>query len=426
MADSIASGAQLLEALRDRPGGSELLALAGTGETDVALVGGAVRDMLLGRTPRELDVVVSEGAASLAEELAESVRTATGQAPRVTVHERFGTAVVAWTGGCVDIAARRAESYPAPGALPEVRPGSVEEDLARRDFTVNAIAMGLGGPRAGELAHADHALEDLAAGRLRVLHELSFVDDPTRLLRMARYSSRLGFETEPHTAELAAQALRAGALETVSRARVGAELRLALGEADPVAAFAAMDQLGVFAALEPRLRFDPDLARAALALLPEDGRADLLLLASLLLPIAVDPSEDPEPVMFELLDGWELTVAERQRVMRTALVAPSLDTEMELADMPSELYDALFAHTIEAVALGGALGNAGSEAREWIETLRHVQLQITGADLLAAGIPTGPEIGRRLGAVLGRKLDGELEDGPDAELRAALEERGWA
>jgi len=89
-------------------------------------------------------------------------------------------------------------------------------------------------------------------------------------------------------------------------------------------------------------------------------------------------------------------------------------------------FDISDAVTIEAVALGGALGNAGSEAREWIETLRHVQLQITGADLLAAGIPTGPEIGRRLGAVLGRKLDGELEDGPDAELRAALEERGWA
>ncbi len=420
----MASGAQLLDALRVHPGGSELLALAHTGETDVALVGGAVRDMLLGRSPRELDVVVGEGAAPLAERLAESVGAAGAADPRVTVHERFGTAMVEWDAGRVDVAERRAESYPVPGALPEVRRGSVEEDLERRDFTVNAILLPLGGSMVGELVSAEHALEDLVAGRLRVLHDRSFVDDPTRLLRLARYSARLGFEIEPHTAELAAQALAAGALASVSLARVGAELRLALGEADPVAAFAALDQLGVFTALEPRLRFDHDLARAALDLLPEDGRSDLLLLASLLLPIAVDPSEDPEPVMFELLDGWELTVAERQRVMRTALVAPSLDTEMELADMPSELYDALFAHTIEAVALGGALGNAASAAREWIETLRHVELQITGADLLAAGIPTGPEIGRRLGAVLGRKLDGELEDGHDAELRAAIEEGG--
>ena len=420
----MASGAQLLDALRVHPGGSELLALAHTGETDVALVGGAVRDMLLGRSPRELDVVVGEGAAPLAERLAESVGAAGAADPRVTVHERFGTAMVEWDAGRVDVAERRAESYPVPGALPEVRRGSVEEDLERRDFTVNAILLPLGGSMVGELVSAEHALEDLVAGRLRVLHDRSFVDDPTRLLRLARYSARLGFEIEPHTAELAAQALAAGALASVSLARVGAELRLALGEADPVAAFAALDQLGVFTALEPRLRFDHDLARAALDLLPEDGRSDLLLLASLLLPIAVDPSEDPEPVMFELLDGWELTVAERQRVMRTALVAPSLDTEMELADMPSELYDALFAHTIEAVALGGALGNAASAAREWIETLRHVELQITGADLLAAGIPTGPEIGRRLGAVLGRKLDGELEDGHDAELRAEIEEGG--
>jgi tRNA nucleotidyltransferase (CCA-adding enzyme) len=417
----MASGTQLLDALRAQPGGSELLALASEGE-DLALVGGAVRDMLLERTPRELDVVVADNAAQLADELSQALRADGDESVATTAHERFGTAVVTWAGGCVDIAARRAESYSVPGALPEVRPGSIEEDLARRDFTVNAIALPLGGPQAGELAYADRALEDLAAGRLRVLHELSFVDDPTRLLRLARYSARLGFEVEPRTAELAAQALAAGALATISLARVGAELRLALGEADPVASLVAIDQLGVLAALEPRLRFDPDLARCALELLPEDGRADLLLLASLLLPVAVDPSEDPEPVMFELLDGWELTAAERERVMRTALVAPSLDTEMELADMPSELHDALFAHTIEAVALGGALGNAASAAREWIETLRHVELRITGDDLLAAGIPTGPEIGRRLSVALARKLDGELDDGRDAELRAAIEE----
>jgi tRNA nucleotidyltransferase (CCA-adding enzyme) len=423
----VRDGAAVLEALGELPGGPALLELARDRE-DVALVGGAVRDLLLERPPRELDVVVECEAAEFAHELASRIGTPgdTGSAELVELssHERFGTALLRWNGGEIDVATRRTESYAAPGALPDVRAGTADEDLNRRDFTVNAIAVPLGGPRRGQPIAADHALEDLAARRLRVLHERSFIEDPTRLLRLARYCARLDFQPEPHTAELAAEAIAAGALETVSPARIGAELRLALAEADPVAALTALADLGVLAALEPRLKFDPDMVRGALALLPEDGRADLLLLASLFLEVTVDPAEDPEEVMFELLDGWEFTAADRQRVMQTALVAPALEEEMELAELPSELHEVLFSHTVEAAALGGALGNASTEAREWIETLRHVRLEITGADLLAAGIPTGPEIGRRLSAVLDRKLDRELDDGREAELRAAIEDRG--
>ena len=127
--------------------------------------------------------------------------------------------MVEWEAGRVDVAERRAESYAAPGALPEVRPGSVEEDLRRRDFTVNAIAVPLGGPAAESWQAPSTALEDLAAGRLRVLHERSFIDDPTRLLRLARYQARLGFELERRTAELAREALAAGALGDASRGR---------------------------------------------------------------------------------------------------------------------------------------------------------------------------------------------------------------
>jgi tRNA nucleotidyltransferase (CCA-adding enzyme) len=409
------------QALRDQPGGRELLELAAT-RPDVALVGGAVRDLLLGRAPRELDVAVDGESAQFARALAASLDTPVGRDVRATEHERFRTATVAWEGGRIDVAERRAEAYREAGALPDVRAGSIEQDLQRRDFTVNAICVPLGGPQRGQPIPAEHALEDLAASKLRVLHPRSFTDDPTRLLRLARYSARLGFEAEPNTARLAAEALAAGALAAVSPARVGAELRLALGEPDPVAAFASLDRLGVFAALERRLRFDPTLARDALALLPEDGRADLTLVALLLLGVAVDPRTDPEPVMFDLLDGWELPAADRERVTRTALVAPSLEKEMELAETPSELHDALFAHTIEAVAVGGALGNAASAARQWIQVLRHVQLEIGGADLLAAGVPSGPEIGRRLSAALARKLDGELMDGREMELRAAMED----
>ena len=145
--DLRASGRTVLARLRELPGGSCLLELA-AGRDDVELIGGATRDLLLGRSPRELDVVVDGDAASLAAELAARLPgPADGEADaslETTVHERFGTALVSFQGGRIDLAARRSESYPAPGALPEVRAGTPDEDLARRDFTVNAIAVALG------------------------------------------------------------------------------------------------------------------------------------------------------------------------------------------------------------------------------------------------------------------------------------------
>jgi tRNA nucleotidyltransferase (CCA-adding enzyme) len=420
-----ARGAEVVEALRALPGGTELLALAQERD-DLALVGGAVRDLLLGRAPRELDVVLARDAASFARELADRLDAGAAAPASLTLHDRFGTAMLEWEGGRVDVAERRAESYAAPGALPEVRPGNSEEDLGRRDFTVNAIAVGLGGARRGELTSVAHALEDLDAGRLRVLHERSFIDDPTRLLRLARYRARLGFELEPGTGVLATGALQEGALMSVSRARVGAELRLALGEACAPAALDSMAELGVLAALPPGLRFESDLAERALALLPADGRSDLLLMASLLLHLTVMPTQDPEPAIFGILDEMEFTAADRERAMRSALAAPRLVAAMTHAGTPSQLHAALCVHTPEAIALAAALAgesspNAAAAARQWFRHVRFVRLQITGDDLLAAGVAAGPEIGARLTAALARKLDGELEAGRDAELRAALD-----
>jgi tRNA nucleotidyltransferase (CCA-adding enzyme) len=407
----------VLRALARHPGGPQLLAI-GRERDDMALVGGAVRDLLLGHAPRELDVVVAGDAASLANELAAVIGAS------VTVHERFGTAAVEWEAGRVDVAARRAESYAVPGALPEIREGSLAEDLRRRDFTVNAIAVALGGLYRGELASVEHALEDLASGRLRVLHEQSFVDDPTRLLRLARYEARLGFEAERLTAGLAGEALAAGALATVSRARIGAELRLALGEADAIASLTALDRLGVLNAIDPELRFDAARAQRAAALLPADGRLDLLLMASLL-PALAARGENPELELFELLDGLEFSAGERDRVTLSALSAASLSEQLEVAMRPSELHAALRSHPREAIALAGGLAPAGSTASvtasDWFARIRHVRLAITGDDLLAAGVPSGPELGRRLQAALRRKLDGELQEGPQAELEAALE-----
>lgn len=437
-----AEGVDVLERLRELPGGRVLLELA-CGRADVELVGGAVRDLLLGRSPRELDVVVDGAADAFARRIAAIVdcRFAADDGSRCGVerHERFGTAVVWWKRGRVDVASRRSESYAAPGALPDVRAGTPAEDLQRRDFTVNAIALPLGGAHRGELRAAPHALEDLRAGRLRVLHEQSFIDDPTRLLRLARYRARLQFAAEQRTAALAADALAAGALATISRARFGAELRLALGEADPIASLSALDELGAFATLHAAMHLDVALARDALAELPADGRRELLLLATLLLGAAEasregveidrreESAEHVERTLSELLDQLELGAEQRDTAVRAASFAPALADLLAQARTPWQVHEAAFGEPVEAVALAAALGSAQDRpevvaaARRWLSDWREVSLQIGGDDLIAAGMSAGPQIGYALERVLRRRLDGELAPGREAELSAALE-----
>jgi len=427
-------GLAMIERLRELPGGRELLALAQSRDGEVSLIGGAVRDLALGMTPRELDVVVHDDAAGFARELARELQALAGENSETrfetTFHERFRTALVSWPGGQIDVATRRSEHYPVPGALPEIDIGTPEDDLSRRDFTVNTLSIALNGPHPGVPDRAPAAAADLDARVLRVLHERSFLDDPTRLLRMARYRARLGFTIEPHTAELAAEAIDAGALETVSPARIGAELRLTLVEPEPVAALESLQQLGVLSALHEAIDLDVPLARAALGELPgpPDGRPDVLLLASLLRPGHSFDSTNYQTRLRGLLDGWEFPGAEREHTVRSAILAPRIAERLRHTHAPSQIYEVAHGEPLEAVALAGGIAaaaghdEAADAARRWVSELRDIGLRITGDDLLQAGIAPGPEIGRSLRRALMRKLDGEIAaETVDAELRAALE-----
>ena len=417
---------EVLERLAGIPGGAELLALAGR-RADLALVGGAVRDLLCGLAPRELDVTVAPGcSAEVARILADSFTLGErpfGEPIEPKLHERFGTAALAWIHGRIDIAERRGESYPAPGALPEVRPGSFEEDLARRDFTVNAITIPLAGERRGELIAVEHALEDLAAGRLRVLHGASFTDDPTRLLRMARYRARLGLEYEPRTLELARQALASGALASVSGARIAAELWLFTEESD-VEGFVELGELGVLEALGLPAAFDAPLAREASALMPGDGIHEALEMTILFHPPAGEgpPSRGQAEA---LMASFEFFAELRERLLTGAFGVDGIAAEIEPGLSPSRLRALLAGRPPEAVAIIGALAErrrpgASEAVGRWLKELREVRLEIDGSDLLAAGLEQGPEIGLRLERALELRLDGRLAPGRDAELRAAL------
>ena len=383
----VRSPAEALDALRALPCGAGALdAFRAAG--GVHLVGGAVRDLLLERVPREIDLVVEGDVDAAAARLGSTI----------TAHGRFGTATVETADGCrYDLVRARRETYLRPGALPEVEPASLAEDLRRRDVTVNAMALRFDGGLEG----VEGALEDLAAGVLRVLHDRSFVDDPTRLWRVARYAARLGFAVEPRTRALAA----AADPSTVSGDRLGTELRLALREPDPPAALRAARDLN------PRLLpsgFDPDPPRLAeaLALLPPGGRRDLVTLAAATAGVATR-------ALLEWLDAMGFTAAERDLVAAASRF--STGAPLRAARTPAQIARAARGAPVEAVALAG-----GENARRWLEDLRHVRLEITGDDLLAAGVPQGPEVGERLRRALDRKLDGEIS-GRDAELAAALE-----
>ena len=301
----------------------------------------------------------------------------------------------------------RRERYERPGALPEVELGApIAEDLARRDFSVNAIAVRLAD---GELQAVPGGLEDLAARRLRVLHERSFLDDPTRLLRLVRYAARLRFQMEEETRAWAFAAVEGGALATVTAARLGAELRLLAGEPMP-GAMCGLEAFGLGPELLPGFAVDPDLVERAQRLTPHDARADLVALAACLLDASA-------PALAARLDAFEFTARERDTVVAAATRARAIAPVLGGTEGGSAIWTLLRREAPETVALAGALG-APEAARLWLEQLRHRKLAITGDDLLAEGLE-GPAIGRALDAATAAMLDGEAE-GREAQLAAAL------
>jgi tRNA nucleotidyltransferase (CCA-adding enzyme) len=357
----------LAEALRSAY--PELAAVRDASEAPVYVVGGAVRDLLLRRGRADLDVVVAGDAAALAARLG---------AATLAEHERFATAKVELDGHELDIAGARTETYSRPGALPQVAPAAgIEADLSRRDFTINAMAIPLRG--AVRLIDPHAGRTDLERGLLRVLHPSSFVDDPTRAIRAARYAARFGFEPDAETAAL----LRVTDLGTVSADRRRAELLRLAGEASAPLGLALLAEWGL---IEPR-QGGLELAGAVIELLAKDPWAGLAPQDRTVLAAALGP----------VGDSSDLALAQPRR--------PSQGVELASACDPVEL------------ALARAMG------AEWLDEhlteWRSVALEIDGGDLIAAGVREGPGLGRGLKAALRLKLDGEIL-GREQELAAAL------
>ena len=395
----------LRERVRRLPGMDRLLP-ALEGLPPVFLVGGAVRDLLRGAAAVDLDLAVEGDARSVARELAVRLGATAAE------HERFGTAKVRADELSFDLATTRREVYERPGALPLVERAPLVEDLRRRDFTINAMAIGLTGEDLGHLYDPYGGVRDLEARVVRVLHDRSFMDDPTRLLRAVRYEARLGLAMDPDTERLARAAAAEQALAMVSGSRVGDELVDLLAELEGPRPIRRLRELELDRAMHPRLIADPQLvASAALGATAIGASRVLSALAALCLR---DPVE-----LLGWLDSLQLVAGERDAAARAVRSAPLLAVELRRERSPSELYELLRAEPPEALALALALGAPPDPVLRFVTELRAVRLEISGADLRAAGIPESPAIGRALETTLRRKLDGDLA-GREAELEAAL------
>lgn len=222
----------------------------------VYAVGGFVRDLLLGVPNLDLDLVVEGDGIRFAKALAQRYRA------RVTTHARFGTATVTLADGqTLDVATARIESYEAPGALPTVQRSSIKEDLRRRDFTINTLAIRLNPDHFGELVDLHGGLRDLQNKTIRVLHSLSFIDDPTRLFRAIRFEQRLNFQLDQDTVVLMKEAVSMKICHRLLANRLSTELHRVLSERRPTKTLARLADFNLLQFIHPRLKWTSGLDR---------------------------------------------------------------------------------------------------------------------------------------------------------------------
>ena len=382
----------------------------------VYLVGGAVRDVLMGEPNFDVDIAVEGDGISFGRALAQAL------GGRAVPHEKFGTAIVLYgDGGRVDVATARTEFYDYPGALPTVEQASIRQDLYRRDFTINAMAVSLKGADFGRLVDYFGGLRDLSQGVVRVLHNLSFIDDPTRIFRGIRYETRYGFRMDAHTLGLARACVEMDLVGELSSSRVRDELQALLSEERVADSIRRLAELGIDRAIHPHLAADEeavrvieevDRVRAVYAPEAPAWRLRLAVLARRLSSTQV----------LDWAEGLKLRRRDAERIADAVTIAPRLQELAAATRQPAELWARVAPHDPDGAlfALAGSKGRARKRLERYFEELRNVRLEISGGDLANLGLGESPRVGAVLEELRRRKLNGEL-DGRAAELEAAKE-----
>ncbi len=363
------------------------------------LVGGVVRDLLLGQTNLDLDLVVEGNAIELAQHLAEINQG------KITTHPRFNTAKLQWDRWSADLATARSETYAKPGALPTITPSSINDDLFRRDFTINAMAIELNPNHYGELIDRYEGRDDLKHELIRILHEKSFTDDATRIWRGLRYEQRLDFQLEPTTLKLLKRDIPM--LDTISGDRIRREIELVLKEEFPEKVLRRADELGVLPKLSPALKGNGWLTKKfeqVRQISSPNPPPVGLYLTILVYPLTNEENE-------QLTSFLRLPKSSAQTLRDTISLKVKLPSLANPELTPSSIYHLLHGYSPQAVT-ANSLACDSPMARQhiqlFLDKLRYAKSALTGDDLQKMGIAPGPQMKEILQRLHQARLDGKV------------------
>lgn len=381
----------------------------------VFVVGGFVRDLLIGRSNLDVDVVVEGDGIVFARAFAEA------RDGKVKHHKRFGTAVVTLPDGFkVDVATARMEVYDHPGALPSVKPSCIRDDLRRRDFAINAMAIVLNEPRFGELVDFFGGRFDLENRWVRVLHDLSFEDDPTRIFRAIRFEQRHGFSLEPRTEKLLKEAVAGDSLRTITGQRLRNEILLILKEEESIPTIRRMAHFHLIKYIHPEIRVSDHLVELFHRIkgtlewwnstsAHNGAEPDLLNLIALMDQLNAAEAEDASKRLV-------LRKKYSEALKASKVLLPDIIRRLcQVKDTPSQVYKALKGLPLEVLLFAMAKAYEMSESIAYYLTrLRKISPLVNGNDLRRLGYPEGPLYTQILDSAFAAQLDGLIGDKDEA------------
>ncbi|WP_333654939.1 CBS domain-containing protein [Dissulfurispira sp.] len=368
------------------------------------LVGGCVRDMLRGEENLDIDIVVEGDGIAFAKKLGEKIGA------KVMTHERFGTAQVIKEDFKLDVATARTEHYESPAALPKVETSSIKKDLYRRDFTINTLAVKLNKRDFGQLIDFFGGQRDLKDRVIRVLHNLSFIEDPTRAFRAIRFSERFGFKLTKHTENLIKSAIRMNIFEKLSGTRLYDELMLTFNETNPIKALKRLGDYELLKVIHPKISFSPEIELLLqsvhdtitwfeLLFLKEKYDRGMLYIMALLYKLNKDERE-------LALNRLSVTSRLKDRILKGLQAAHDILRRLKPGN-PVEIYHLLMSRDIESILFSMALTRDSEKKKaisHFLLELRNVKPALTGNDLKNLGITPGPEYSDILRKILDEKL----------------------
>ena len=376
---------------------------AGEREQELYLVGGTVRDLILNRPNLDFDLVLEGDALKFARQLANK----TGE--KLMVHPMFGTANFSHDKYHIDIVTARSETYAEPGALPTVVPGTMRDDLRRRDFSINAIAADLGPDAFGQILDPHDGIRDIEKKLIRVLHNKSFSDDATRMLRAIRYEQRLDFKLEKGTERLLRK--NVAMLDTISGDRIRHEIDRTLREEHPEKALKRAEELGLLQRINTSLKGDKRLAGRFAEARKRNISSHTVYLALL----AYDLGSDDADALSERL---KLSGEWKRIIQGVAKIKDDIDKLADPSIPASHIYRFFKRYPTEAVS-ACLIANDSQIIRvqieRYLDDLQYVQTALKGDDLKAMGMEPGPRLGRMLSSLRDAKLDGAVHTREDEE-----------